>query len=190
MLETILTGIASFVGTNIDDIFIDMLFFAEADTKHKVRGVVLGKYLGIGALVLLSVIGAFGLQFLPEQYVRFLGLIPIALGIKELIEFLRNREDDDDDAPEQKATGLVWNVALVSIASGADNIGVYIPLFAGFAPWKLVTVVGVFLVMIAVWCLLGKKLADLPFLRRFLVKYKGIIVPVVFIALGVYILLG
>lgn len=189
MLETLFTGIASFIGTNIDDIFIDMLFFAEADTKKKVCSVVLGKYLGIGVLVLLSVVGAFGLQFMPQQYIRFLGLVPIALGLKELVSFLYNKEDGDD-VPEQKAAGIVLNVVLVTIASGADNIGVYIPLFAGFEPWQLATVVGVFMVMIAVWCVLGKKLADLPFLRQFLVKYKGIIVPVVFVALGVYILLG
>lgn len=63
MIETLLSGAAAFVGTNIDDMFINMLFFTEADTKAEVRSVVIGKYLGIGALVLLSVLGAFGLQF-------------------------------------------------------------------------------------------------------------------------------
>lgn len=54
MIETIIAGIMSFVGTNIDDIFINTLFFAQADTKRKIQSVVIGKYLGSGSLMLLT----------------------------------------------------------------------------------------------------------------------------------------
>ena len=42
--------------------------------------------------------------------------------------------------------------------------------------------------MITVWCLIAKRLADWPLLKGVLIKYKGVIVPVVFVALGVYIM--
>ena len=64
-----------------------------------------------------------------------------------------------------------------------------IPLFAGFGPWQILLSIGVFGLMIALWCFAGKLLAKLPVLRSVLEKYRYIIVPTVFILLGVYILL-
>lgn len=43
--------------------------------------------------------------------------------------------------------------------------------------------------MTALWCVLSKKLSDLTVLRSFLKKHRHIIIPAVFIALGVYILI-
>ena len=58
--------------------------------------------------------------------------------------------------------------------------------------WKAVlctTLVIVFLLLLALWCLIGMKLASLPMLKAAIARYKHILVPVVFIALGIYILL-
>ena len=202
MLEVIISAIMSFIGTNIDDLFVDTIFFAGASGKKQVRSIVIGKYLGIGALVLVSLLGAFGLQLLPGKYIGLLGLVPMGLGIKAAIEYFRERKSAQaegfeggsdtnkaDEAPHlQKHRSLLWSVALVTIANGADNIGVYIPLFAGYGLWQLGVLVCVFAVMITVWCLIAKRLADWPLLKGVLIKYKGVIVPVVFVALGVYIM--
>ena len=189
MLETILVSVTSFIGTNIDDLLIDMLFFAGAKAAAQRRSVVAGKYLGIGILVAVSVLGAAGLQFLTPRLLGFLGLVPILLGIGTLISGIKQKKDGDNDAPEQGNGGRVFQVAAVTIANGADNLGVYIPLFAGFRPWQILLSIGVFGLMIALWCFAGKLLAKLPVLRNVLEKYRYIIVPTVFILLGVYILL-
>lgn len=189
MIETLVLSIASFVGTNIDDIFINTLFFSEAKTKADDKGIVCGKYLGIGTLIILSILGAFGLQFLPQHYIGYLGLVPICLGIKEVISIIKSKGNDEEDPNKNKSTNKIMNTALITMASGADNIGVYVPLFAGFSPWQIMMAVGVFMVLIAVWCLLGKMLADLPALKKLLTKYKTVIVPIVYIGLGVYILM-
>lgn len=191
MLETVIATIMSFVGTNIDDIFINTIFFTQAETKRDIRSVVVGKYLGIGGLVLLSLIGAFGLQFIPQQYIGFLGLVPIVLGIKEWISYLKSKKapDKQDNGQNTDASkGMLLNVVLITMANGADNIGVYIPLFTGYTLIQMAVVVVIFTVMIALWCLLSKKLSNLPVLRIFLIKYKHILVPIVFIALGIYII--
>ena len=190
MIRTIFLSITSFIGTNIDDLFIDMLFFSEAKTKADRFGIVLGKYLGIGILTLISILGACGLQILPQRYISYLGLVPICLGIKEIVCLIRDKEDEDGEDTAPRSANMVMNVALITVASGADNIGVYIPLFAGFTTAQILMAVGIFSVCIAVWCLLGKSLADLPVLRTFLTKYKSVIVPAVYIALGGYLLLG
>ena len=189
MVETFLLSITSFVGTNIDDIFINTLFFAGARTKADRRNIVIGKYLGIGGLILLSILGAFGLQFLPQQYIGCFGLVPMGLGIREMIAAFKSGKTEAADKTAKKSANKVLNTALITMANGADNIGVYIPLFAGFAVWQMLFATGVFLVLIAVWCLLGKLLANLPIVKNVIETYKAVIVPLVYIALGVYILL-
>ena len=52
MAELIALGIAAFVSTNIDDIFLLMMFFS--DTRFKPLEVVLGQYIGMAALVISS----------------------------------------------------------------------------------------------------------------------------------------
>lgn len=190
MIEAVIAGILSFIGTNIDDIFIDTLLFAQADTKRQVQAIVIGKYIGIGMLVLLSFWGACFLQTIPEKYIGFLGLIPIAFGLKEWME---DRKPEIDSAGNEErpdiSKGLLFRVSLLTIANGADNIGVYIPLFAGYDLGQMTIVIVIFALMIALWCFMGKKLSDLPVLRNLLIKNRHIIVPVVFISLGIYILI-
>lgn len=189
MIETFILSITSFVGTNIDDIFINTLFFSEAKTKAEYRSIIVGKYLGIGMLILLSVLGAFGLSFLPQQYIVYLGLIPIGLGIKEIVVAIKSRNTEQTNEPAKKPSNKVPSVVLITMANGADNIGVYIPLFASFAVWQMLLTVCVFLILIAVWCLIGKLLASCSVIKNTIEKYKTVIVPIVYIALGVYILL-
>ncbi len=190
MLETVVTLIMSYIGTNMDDLFVDMIFFAQADTKRKVRAIVLGKYLGIGSLVLVSFFGAYVLHAVPQVYIRLLGLVPIILGVKEWISYRKQMDQEDEEDGPDMAKSLLLQVILVTISNGADNLGVYMPLFAGYSFAQMLTVAVVFGGMIAVWCILSKKLADLPGLRMTLVKHKGWLVPLIYVALGVYIVSG
>lgn len=188
MLAKVIAAVTSFISTNIDDIFILMLFFAQVKSK---RCVVIGQYLGIGILTAVSLLGSSALQFIPEEYIRFLGVIPIVLGIKEWVACKKSAEEEKSDAPTAKDSALqqILSVSLVTVANGADNIGVYIPLFAGYSLQQMFAVVAVFSVMVAFWCFLAQKLASLPVLKAGIEKYKHILVPIVFIALGIYILL-
>ncbi|MBQ6834162.1 MAG: cadmium resistance transporter [Lachnospiraceae bacterium] len=132
MIETILTAIASFAATNMDDIFIDTILFAQAEKRRDTHAIVLGKYVGIGLLVLASFVGAYCLKAAPQVYIRFLGLIPIFLGIRQ---WLDARKDDDGKKnvdSGHRGWGMTVSAALITIANGADNIGVYITLFASF----------------------------------------------------------
>lgn len=189
-MEVVIASILCFIATTIDDLFLDMLFFAQATTRKQVQSIVIGKYIGIGILVLLSCLGAYGLHFIPQKYIGLLGLIPIAIGLKEGIEYLKNKSDDDLEEQPELSKGFMWSVVLVTISSGADNIGVYIPLFANYTIVQMVVVIITFSVMVFCWCFLGKILSNLPYVRKFLLKYKQIIVPVVLIGLGIYIILG
>ena len=182
MLTTILLAAVSYVGTNLDDIFLLTLFFSEAKTKSARLCIILGQSLGILILYGVSVLGALGLSFLPEKYVGLLGVLPILLGIKAIFSH------EDEAEGSKRSAGNALRVTLVALANGADNIGVYVPLFTGLSLAEIALTGIVFLVMTGLWCMLGKKLSDLPWLRRFLVRYKRIIVPLVLILLGVFLL--
>lgn len=97
MFAVLLCSVFAFIGTNVDDIFLLTLFFSEARTKSDAHAVVCGQYLGVIFLYFLSVLGAFGLSFLPESYIGFLGILPIILGVKAIFD--RSDEDDEKKAP-------------------------------------------------------------------------------------------
>ena len=188
VIETILTSVVSFAATNMDDIFIDTILFAQAEKKKDVRAIVMGKYVGIGLLVLVSLLGAYFLKAVPQVYIRLLGLIPIFLGIKQWIDTHKDDDGNETVTSGRHEWGMTKSVALITIANGADNIGVYTPLFVSFSAGQMMILYTVFAFMIALWCVLAKRISDLPILNRFLIRYKHVLVPMVLVLLGVYIL--
>jgi len=212
VISTIITALASFFSTNIDDIFILMLFFSQVNKDMKVKHIVIGQYLGIGALTAISIAGALGISITPQEYVGLLGLVPIYLGIKEYIEYKKeiknNFEEEVQDAEENIQEQVVLNqenktlasirrfispnilkVAGVTIANGGDNIGIYIPVFSSMKLYSILITVIVFLLLTGVWCFIGFKLAEHPFVNKNIERYKHIFVPIIFIVLGVLIIL-
>ena len=197
MISVIISAVVSFISTNIDDILVLMILFSKADSKEKRKYVFIGQYIGIGLLVLISVLGDLGLSIVPEKYVGFLGLVPIFIGIKEFYEYKKGKEEDTEvDSIEASSLNFlkkyipsdVVKVCMVSMANGADNIGIYIPMFRVMTPMDLVVTIIIFILMIALWCIVAIKLVNYPFIKDKIEKYKGILVPVVFIVLGVFIL--
>lgn len=60
-------AVGLFAVTNIDDLVVLALFFAQgADHRGSARRVVLGQYLGFAAILAVAVAAAFGATFLPE----------------------------------------------------------------------------------------------------------------------------
>ena len=83
----------------------------------------------------------------------------------------------------------ILSVALVGVANGADNIGVYIPLFTGYSSIQVIITIIVFVLMMAVWCFLGEKITDFPKIKAIIQTYKYFAVPAVFVGLGIYIII-
>ncbi len=182
----ILTAIIAFIATNIDDLFILMLFFGNSNFKN--RQVVIGQYVGVISLILVSSLGYFFKFVLPPIFISLLGIFPIIIGIKELVNLKRHRRADEEISKDFKRSSIL-EVALVTFSNGGDNIGVYLPLFAGINAFQLGVVILVFLVMIGVWCLISYSLVNNRLLGDKIERYGHIIFPFVLIALGIYILL-
>ncbi|RYY47377.1 MAG: quaternary ammonium transporter [Chitinophagaceae bacterium] len=187
-MELILTSIVVFAGTNIDDIFILMLFFG--NQSYSTKAVILGQYIGIGTLVFLSYICSLLNHFVDERYIGLLGFLPLYLGIKGLVQ-LRGKVEQSraikKDSPYRQ-TASIASVAIITIANGGDNIGIYIPIFVTLSITQKAVMIFVFLFMTALWCLFAKYLTKHPLLAKVIDKYGHIVTPFVLIGLGIYIL--
>ncbi|MCT1606953.1 cadmium resistance transporter [Nesterenkonia massiliensis] len=136
---------------------------------------------------MISVIAALGLTIVPDEWVGFLGLIPLGIGIWTLVRGLRRNGDDDDD-DKITAVGL-WGVAGITIANGADNISLYTPIFRTSTPADVAIMIVVFLVLVAVWCVAGRLIGTHKVVTETLERVEHWLVPVVFIGLGLFILI-
>jgi cadmium resistance transport/sequestration family protein len=202
-IEVIIAAIASFTATNLDDIIVLMVFFAQVNSTFRRRHIILGQYLGFTAIIIASLPGFLGGLIIPQVWIGLLGFIPIIIGISRLL----NREQDDkeiqtlsDELSSTVNPSMVssfasiisrqtYQVAGVTFANGGDNIGIYVPLFASSNLVDLGITVSVFFVLIGLWCYVAYKLALHPAIARILTKYGHAIVPFVLIALGIFILI-
>ena len=179
MATAILTAVVLFVATNLDDFVLLIVLCAEAGRTGR-RSIFAGRYLGMAILTVLSILGARGAQLISAQYIGLLGIVPILLGIKAIF--------DHGEGNGVSGTVSTLSVTLVTLSSGADNLGVYIPAFAGCTWTQLTVFTAVFAAMTAMLCIAAEKLACLPVVGEKIRKYKRIVVPVVFVALGAMIL--
>jgi cadmium resistance transport/sequestration family protein len=199
----IITGITAFAATNIDDIVILMLFFAQVNATFRRRHIIAGQYLGFTVLIIASLPGFFGGLIVPRAWIGLLGLVPIAIGISQLV----NREKHADevqavsDGFERSSANTpilssltsilspqTYNVAAVTLANGGDNIGIYVPLFASSDFATLGVILSVFFLLVGVWCYVANQLTRQPAVAHFLTRYGKALVPFVLIGLGVFIL--
>lgn len=184
-------AVGMFTATNVDDIVILALFFGQA-AGHRggaVR-VVTGQYLGFTAILAASIAGALGAGLLPTTVIPYLGLLPVALGVRAAWRAWRERRDSANEEPAA-ATGsgpAVFAVAAVTFANGGDNIGVYVPVFATAGTDGLIVFAVVFLALVAVWCLLGRFFASRAVIARALARWGHILLPAVLIGIGLLIL--
>jgi cadmium resistance protein CadD (predicted permease) len=175
-----------FASTNIDDVFLLVAFFADA--RLRVRDVVIGQFAGIAALTAVSLALSLAAVAVAGQWVGLLGVLPLALGLYWAWRALRGRADDDADAAPASARPMgAVAVAAVTIANGSDNVAAYVPLFASQTFWERALAVAVFAVMTGVWCLAAHWLVHHPRLGGPLRASARVALPIVLIALGVYI---
>jgi cadmium resistance transport/sequestration family protein len=204
LVEAMIAGSVSFAATNLDDIIILMLFFAQVNSTFRRRHIILGQYLGFTFIIIASLPGFFGGLILPKAWIGLLGLVPIIIGISRLV----NREKSENEVQTvsdelnsaERNTSMVsivasllspqtYQVATVTFANGGDNIGIYVPLFATTNLASLGVILAVFYILIGVWCYVAYQLTRHPVVARILTRYGDGIIPFILIGLGIYILI-
>lgn len=192
MGQTIISAIGVYISTSIDYLIILIILFAQLSRNKQKWHIYAGQYLGTGLLIGVSLVAAYIVNFVPEAWmVGLLGLIPIYVGIRFAIVGEGEEEEEEEiieRLEQSKAKQLFWTVTLLTIASGGDNLGIYIPYFASLDwPQTLVALL-VFAIGIIIFCELSRVLSSIPLIFETIEKYERIIVPLVFIPLGLYIM--
>ena len=98
MLPHIGVAILTFIITNVDDLIILTVFFA--NPRYKRENVIVGQIVGIFLLVAISMAGVYLGTILEEHHLDLLGLLPLIIGV--------NYE-------RRKTTGLISNKFLLKL---------------------------------------------------------------------------
>lgn len=219
MEKIIILTISAFIATNLDDILILMAFFAHPDFNFTkvVLGQYIGFTILILISSLayftqfiissswISITGIFPIiigirnlmelknqkkvkkshqNFSPE---KTSGKIPDK--IPEKIPGKMPEKIQNSFTGHLKGKGFL-SVAMVTLANGGDNLGVYIPLFANMDPLIILVTVILFWIMVGIWCILGFKLVNNQIIGSKIKNYGHIILPFVLIIIGIVILLN
>ena len=192
MVQTIISAIGVYISTSIDYLIVLIILFAQLSQNKQKWHIYAGQYLGTGLLVGVSLFAAYVVNFVPEEWmVGLLGLIPIYLGIRFAIVGEGEEEEEEEITKrleQSKANQLFWTVTLLTISSGGDNLGIYIPYFASLDWAQTLVALLVFAIGVLIFCELSRVLSSIPLISETIGKYKRIIVPLVFILLGLYIM--
>ena len=185
MQTVLLSAIVVFISTSIDDLVLLILFHSQATTRVQRISILVGQILGIGVLVGISLVGSYLASRMLEGWViGLLGFIPIMLGIKAML----GRQEKKEESVNAGRKSLLATVTLVTIASGGDNLGIYIPWFATLDGAYLGLTMLVFLVFTLIFWSLGYLLANQSHIKTLLSRFSAVLVPVVFLLLGLVIL--
>ena len=180
-------GIAAvaFLSTNLDNGLVTVAMVAAAPPERS-RRIALGQVIGFLVLVAVAAAAAVLLFEFRPATVGLLGLVPLALGVRGLFMLRRAR---GRTATERRAVGSgIIAAGLVTIASGGDNLAVYIPLFRVGGAGNLGAIAVVFgagEVLVSAFVLLAGRQ---PHLRRVSARLGAIVLPILLCTVGVLVM--
>jgi cadmium resistance protein CadD (predicted permease) len=177
----------SFAATNFDNLALLVSWLLA--TGHGVRQVLVGHILGMGALLVIAIAFGAGAEQLPLEYVGFLGVIPILMGVRGLYVIARRPSDvtEKDRGGERRSAGPLA-IAATQVANGVDSILVLGPLLADSDRGADFVMITGFAAMVLIWFGIARLLEVRAARLRILERYGEWLAPVVLIAVGLYIL--
>ncbi|HFU4488834.1 TPA: cadmium resistance transporter [Streptococcus suis] len=170
------------ISTSIDYFLILFLLFSQAKKPGERRTIYVGQLLASFILILLSsILSQVANVFLADWILGLLGFVPILLGVRILFE-----NEVETEVPDSKI-GLL-SIIFIALASGADNLGIFTPYFTTLSTLETLLTAGLILLETVAICYLAEKFGSLHSISEFIEKYEKMILPTIFIVLGIYIL--
>lgn len=195
--QAVLEATTAFSATNIDDLFLLMVFFTptSATATPKPWQVVCGQFLGISVLVAVSLLSLVGRLALPAGVIGLLGLFPFSLGLSQLAETFAGPRDSPEAKGHDPASfsegigAAILGVAALTIANGSDNISVYMAMLGNSDPFRLRVILGMFALLTGLWCLLAWWLTQSAALAQPLLRFRRDLAPLLLMGIGALVLL-
>ncbi|BAY66108.1 cadmium resistance transporter [Calothrix sp. FACHB-1219] len=204
LIGTSIIGISTAIATTFDDNIYLTAFFGKVNHVFRPKHIIIGEFIGFTVLVAASLPGFFGGLVLPEAWVGLLGILPITIGISNLMSREDNGETVQDVSlnfghpvkPQRRKKSLLatirdpqtYRVSAVTIANGGNNIGIYVPLFASTNLPSLGVILCVCYLTVGLWCFLSYNLTRNPLMAPVLTRYGRKIFPFILIWLGISIM--
>ncbi len=117
----LLGAVGLFAVTNVDDVVLLTLYFGRAKAiPGAERRIVIGQYLGFAVIVAVSLAGSLGVGLLPQSAIAYLGLLPIAIGVRAAVTTWRQRRAGEPSEEPVSATPLAARRD-TRVASSADR---------------------------------------------------------------------
>jgi cadmium resistance protein CadD (predicted permease) len=188
VFELLGQAVGLFISTDLDDVLVLLGFFA--DPRFRIRQIVAGQFIGIAILYAVSAVGSWVSLIMPPAFVGLLGLVPITMGLKSAWELGRSTDPSEQVSNRRSAAGRTNIAAVVAmtVANGGDNVSVYIPMFALRSGPDIALIGIVFWIMTALWLNLAYWLTRHRAIGAPIRRYARLLMPFVFITLGVFIL--
>lgn len=114
LVVAIAMGGLTFLATNIDNL---LLLTGCLAASSRQRSVVLGFSMSVLLVVALVILAQWVGESLPEQSFRWLGLLPVIIGVRQLLQ-RRGGSSPGENAPQTRA----WHVALIFLGSSIDSM--------------------------------------------------------------------
>jgi cadmium resistance protein CadD (predicted permease) len=180
--------VISYASTNLDNLLLAVLLMG-ANRDH--RGAIqLGVVSAAVVVMLLCALGLVIRHTVDAGLVGYLGLVPVALGIRYL---LASRDTGQGQpfqpgsaAPDARAAWLTTTTVMA--ANSGDTIALFLPLLADTSPDVFPLVAISYVITALVWALLAWGLASRPWIARNMEKHGAKFLPWIMIGVGIYIL--
>lgn len=187
MTTAIITAIALFLSTTVDDFLVLAVSFSTSKDRHERRNIWIGSFLGIFLIYVIGMAGGWGIQQTSWRFTQVLGVAPIILGLRYLFNSF-NEPSQAEGKPFMTYT--IPRVLMLTFADSADNFAAYVPVFSTMTVMELLVSGVIFVLLTFVLLYAAQKFSELPAVQVTIRKYSRYLVPGILVILGVLILFG
>ena len=186
IINIIALSTLAFISANTDGMIIAIAYLT--DPNYDSKNILYGQIIGFWLLTIASLVLAQSLFFIPKEGAKWLGIIPIIFGFAKLFKY--SNRDTVKPASMPPSGRQIQEISILTVATGADDVVAYTPIFATRTPHEITILSIVFVVMTIIWWMIAKWLADHGIIRKAVSKGGPILVPVLIIAMGIIIISG
>ncbi len=188
LIEIIAITAGAFFATNLDNLVLLVALYARYD-RHS--ALVTAGYF-TGALLIGSIslaIGEAG-EFIPLEYLGFLGVIPVMIGVIALVNLFRHRaiEDADQIPINSSGQGAFGTTLTTQLSNGTDTILTFSIILADSKDAMDYRIIPAFVFMTAVFAVTAYYSLRHRWLSNFLSRYGHYLTPFILIFIGCYVL--
>lgn len=183
----IIVGVSAvaFVSTSLDNLFL--LMGLMAGSRVRSRDAAAGYGLALALILSIGVAGSYAADLIADGALRYLGLIPLTMGIGRVWKVLRESEDAPTSDAAQAGRGVA-SVFAVMLANSGDSLAVFTPLMSETSDRLVFVIVATALGMGALFSLAARSVVRHPRLAPSLRAIDRYAVPLLLLGIGVYIL--